>query len=104
MAAEPDGELLVLLRPRFLRGPLARWLQPHLKRRPYFRVHLDEIGTFIWQHCDGQMTVAQITGAMEQHFGERVAPALDRLALFLRQLEEGQMIQMNLPEEINPPG
>jgi hypothetical protein len=60
-------------------------------------VHLDEVGSFVWQRCDGQATVAEIAQAMEQRFGARVAPALERLALFLRQLEGGRMIRMHLP-------
>lgn len=93
VAAERDGERVVLLRPRFLRGPLAWWLQPVLPH-PHFKVHLDEVGSFIWERCDGKTTVAEILAAMEAHFGERVTPALDRLALFLRQLEGGRLIRL----------
>jgi hypothetical protein len=96
VAAERDGERVVLLRPRFLRGPLAWWLQPVLPH-PYFKVHLDEVGSFIWERCDGRTTVAEILAAMEAHFGERVSPALDRLALFLRQLEQGRLLRLHAP-------
>ncbi len=95
--AEMEGDRVVVLRPRFLRGLLARWLQP-LLRRPYFRVHLDAVGSFVWLRCDGSTPVGQIAQAMEEHFGKQVAPAVDRLALFLRQLEQGQMIRMHLPD------
>jgi hypothetical protein len=92
-----DGERYVLLRPRFLRGPFAWWLQPRL-RNPYFRVHLDAVGSFIWARCDGRTTVAEIADAMEAQFGAQVTPVVERLQLFLRQLEEGRMIRMHLPE------
>ena len=95
-----DGEaasLYVLLRPRFLRGPFAWWLQPRL-RNPYFRVHLDAVGSFIWARCDGRTTVAEIADAMEAQFGAQVTPVVDRLQIFLRQLEEGRMIRMHLPQ------
>ena len=97
VGAERDGERVVLLRPRFVRGPLAWWLQPILPH-PYLKVHLDEVGSFIWERCDGETTVAEILAAMEAAFGERVSPAIDRLALFLRQLEGGRLIRMRLPE------
>jgi hypothetical protein len=97
VTAEPDGERIVLLRPRFVRGPLAWWLQPILPH-PYLKVHLDDVGSFIWQRCDGRTTVAEIAEAMEAAFGERVSPAIDRLALFLRQLERGRLIRIQLPE------
>jgi hypothetical protein len=96
--AEVDGELYVVLRPRYVRGPLAWWLQPRL-RHPYFRVHLDAIGSFVWDRCDGQATVAEIAAAMEERFGGSVAPVLDRLQIFLRQLEQGRMIAVHLPDE-----
>jgi hypothetical protein len=96
VAFEGETERIVLLRPRFLRGPLAWWLQP-LLRRPFFRVHLDDVGSFVWSRCDGRANVAEIADAMEVRFGERVAPAIDRLQIFLRQLEAGHLIRMHLP-------
>jgi hypothetical protein len=94
--AEQDGELVVLLRPRFQRGPLARWLQP-LLRRPYLRVHLDEVGSFVWARCDGQSTLAEIAEALAERFGERVSPARDRLSLFVSQMLRGGLIRLLAP-------
>lgn len=94
---DEDGAVTVL-RPRFIKGPLARWLQPRLGR-PFYRVHLDEIGSFVWQQIDGQTTVGQIAQAMEQHFGERVDPAVDRLELFITHLVTGGMALLHLPDE-----
>jgi len=91
--AEQDGELVVLLRPRFQRGPLGRWLQPVL-RRPYFRVHLDEVGSFIWSRCDGKTTVAELAEALEAQFGQRVAPATERLLTFVSELRRGGLIRL----------
>jgi hypothetical protein len=102
VGCERDGERVVLLRPRFVRGPLAWWLQPILPH-PHLKVHLDEVGSFVWNRCDGRTTVAEIAAAMETELGERVSPALDRLALFLRQLEGGRLIRMRLPEADDDP-
>jgi hypothetical protein len=92
-----DGDRVVLLRPRFVRGPLAWWIQPALKR-PHLRVHLDEVGSFIWQLSDGTLSVGQIADALEERFGDSVAPALKRLRLFLRQMEGGRLIRLRWPE------
>lgn len=95
--SEKDEEgRVVLLRPRFLRGPLAWWLQP-LLRRPHFHIHLDELGTFVWDRCDGQTTVTEIAAAMETHFDEKAESAMERLRLFLGELGRGQMIQLVVP-------
>ncbi len=88
----PEGRA-ILLRPKFHRGPLARWVQPRL-RRPYYRIHLDEIGTFVWDHIDGATTVGAIAEGAREHFGERIEPIYDRLQLFLQQLEQGKMIKI----------
>jgi hypothetical protein len=88
----PEGRA-VLLRPKFMRGPLARWVQPRL-RRPYYRIHLDDIGTFVWDHLDGETTVGRIAERAKEHFGERIEPVYERLHLFLQQLEQGKMIHI----------
>ncbi|HEY3356520.1 MAG TPA: PqqD family protein [Polyangia bacterium] len=84
---------VVLLRPRFKSGPLARWVQPRL-RRPYYRIHLDDIGTFVWDHIDGATTVGAIADGARAEFGERIEPVYERLHLFLQQLEQGKMIKI----------
>lgn len=117
MAKEPDLELdhfrvrcmveheideddrVVVLRPRYMSGPFAWWLQPRLKR-PNFRVRLDAVGSFVWLQCDGVLTITQIVEAMEAQFGEEVTPALPRLRMFLGEMERGKMIQLIPPEEI----
>lgn len=93
---EPAGELVVVLRPRFMSGPLAWWLQPRL-RRPHFKVRLDAVGTFVWSRCDGKTTVGQLVAAMQQHFGESFEQTEQRLQRFLFELERGKMIRMIVP-------
>lgn len=91
---EKDSEknLAVLLVPRFRRGPLKKWLQPRLKR-PFMRVTLDEIGSLVWENCDGKKTVRDIGKILEDRFGERVRPVEDRLRLFFNTLYKSQFIQ-----------
>jgi hypothetical protein len=96
--AERDGEFVVLLRPRFQRGLLKRWLQPRL-RRPHLRVRLDEVGSFVWDRCDGNTTVAEIAESLAAHFGDRVNHALERLTIFVTQMQRGGVIRLLLPAE-----
>lgn len=93
-----DEDLVVVLRPRYMSGPLAWWLQPRL-RKPHFHVRLDQVGSFVWRLCDGEHTVAQIVEAMEQQFGESMDKALPRLRLFLGEMERGKMVQLVPPAE-----
>ena len=76
-----------MLVPPYGRGRLGRKLEKWL-RAPSHEVHLDDIGTFVWQRCDGATRVGSIAEAMREHFGERVEPVEDRLVLFLQQQGE----------------
>jgi len=86
-------DLAVLLRPKFTWGPAARWLLPRI-RRPFYKVKLDEIGTFVWDRLDGETTVGHVADAAREHFGERIEPVYERLRLFLQELETGQFIRI----------
>ncbi len=86
----------VLLVPRFRRGPLAKWLQPRLKR-PNFRVNLDDIGSFVWNLLDGRTSFTAIAQAMRGHFGERAEPAEDRLKKFLIILHKNKFVELYQP-------
>jgi hypothetical protein len=92
----PEGGA-VLLVPRFRRGPLARWLQPRL-RRPYMRVKLDEIGSFAWRMMDGKTRLETIAEAMQGHFGERVEPAANRLKSFYTILYKDGFVKLFTPQ------
>jgi hypothetical protein len=75
---EVDGRI-VLLRPepttRGLRGVMDRFFHRMSARR----VRLDEVGSFAWDHFDGQRTVGEVAEAMRGEFGEQVEPVEERL-------------------------
>lgn len=85
-----DGQL-VLLRPKFIKGPLARWLQPRIKRK-FFRVRLDEVGTATWQAIDGNRNVGEIADLLYEQFGERIEPRYERMSRFIDSLAKGAMV------------
>ncbi len=72
---------------------LTRKLLPKPKS-PAGRIHLDEIGTFVWEKCDGSHTVQEICEAMVAEFGDKVEPVKERAVLFLQQLYKQEFIQM----------
>jgi hypothetical protein len=93
-----DGEdgRLVLLRPKWTRGLMARWLQPRIRCK-FFRVRLDEVGSATWLLIDGSRTVGDICEALFVRFGEKVEPRFERGARFIRQLERGDMVTASPP-------
>jgi hypothetical protein len=93
----PD-DLAVLLVPRFRKGPLAKWLQPKL-RRPHIRVKLDKIGSFVWKRVDGSKPFASIVEDMRSEFGETIEPAEERLIKFFSILNKDKFIELYAPSE-----
>jgi hypothetical protein len=75
---EEDGRV-VCIRPRpetrGLRGLLDRFLDRMSARR----IRLDEVGGFAWRLLDGERTVKEVAALLQEEFGERVAPAEERL-------------------------
>lgn len=78
-----DGLVRILI-PRFTGRLLGRWLMPRLKK-PYFKLKLDEIGSFIWERCDGMRTGEEIAGLLAKQFPD-LEDASNRLGQFLAML------------------
>jgi len=92
---EEDGRC-VLLRPRLGTSRPGRWLAG-LAGDPHYRIRLDEVGTFVWKACDGRTSLGEIVQAMRSAFGDRVEPADERLARFVRRMLKGRMIAVEDP-------
>jgi len=87
----PDTGLVNLKRPKFKALLLKKYLSPLLSD-PYFRIKLDEIGTFVWREIDGHKNVAMIAAALEKAFGARVYPVHERLGKFIISLKRSRFI------------
>ncbi|MCU0663871.1 MAG: PqqD family protein [Myxococcota bacterium] len=87
---------VVVLRPKWTRGLLARYLQP-LLTRPYFKVRLDAHGSATWNAIDGVRTVAQLGDLLRDEFGEEVEPCHERVSKFIHSLFKGDMVEMRPP-------
>lgn len=86
----PEG-FLVLLKPKFSHPLLVKHIVPRMKK-PYFKIKLDEKGSFIWKLCDGKTTVKDIGLRMREEFGDSIEPLYDRLGVFLQTLEKSHLI------------
>ncbi len=85
-----DG-LVVLLKPKYFNPFLAKHLLPRMKQ-PYFKINLDEIGSFFWLNCDGTRTVLEIAKLHKENFGEKVEPLYERIAHFITSLEKNRLL------------
>ncbi len=66
----------------------------------YFKVRLDEIGSFVWEQIDGKKNVYEIGKIVEEKFKERVQPVEKRLPMFLKSMEKGKMIEFINREDL----
>ena len=87
-----DDGLVVVQIPRF-RSRWMGWFQRRLKK-PCYQLHLDKVGSTVWLACDGESTVGDIGKRLKDRFGEEIEPLWDRLALFIRQMRSGKLIEL----------
>ena len=88
---ELDDGRCVVLRPQFGEGRIGRWLASKLGDS-FYRIRLDDVGTFIWKACDGETPLTEIAGRLRAEFGARVEPAEERLARFVHSMLRSRMI------------
>lgn len=86
-----DGHINILV-PKYGKNPLGQWLATRLNR-PYIRIKLDRIGSFVWQLCDGRATVREIARRAQAEFGEEIEPVYERLGEFMKQLDRNRFIR-----------
>lgn len=87
-----DNNLAVVLVPHS-ESWLTRKLLPKPKN-PSQKVHLDEIGTFIWLKFDGTCTLKEICEAAQEKFGDKVEACQERTVLFAQQMFKRNFIKV----------
>ena len=93
---QTEQDRVVLLRPKFKLAWLKKVILPRMKH-PYFRIHLDEFGSWVWLQIDGKKTVYEIGGALKTKFGSDIEPVYERLGLFINQLARNRFITLEKP-------
>ena len=64
---------------RFLKKLIQRW-----GKHSYYKIQLDDFGSYVWESCDGRQRVEQIGRNLRQKFGENVEPVYERLGSFVK--------------------
>jgi len=87
-----ENDRVVILVPKFGNHWFGRWMMSKMEK-PKVRLKLDDIGSFVWQKCDGNNSVEQIARALSQQFGENVDPVYERLNLFFQNLAKSNSVK-----------
>ena len=66
--------------------------------KPY-KIDLDEIGSFVWELCDGSKNVEEITKLTKNHFEENIENVEARVELFVKQLHRNKLILLYEKQE-----
>jgi len=88
-----DGRCVVL-RPKFGTSRVGQWVALRL-RNPFYQIHLDELGAFVWKACDGDTSVGTIVERMRIVFDARIEPAESRVDEFIRTLVRAKMLGLD---------
>jgi len=86
-----ENELVVLSVPKFRNRLLVKLLVPLLKK-PEYRVKLDDVGSFIWNSCDGQLTILEIADLVMKKFGGDADALYARVAEFFKKLAREEFV------------
>jgi hypothetical protein len=86
-----EGDLVVLIIPKFKHPFLVKWFVPMLAK-PHIKVKLDALGSFVWNRCDGQTSIEHIGTEMSAHFGEPADALYERIGTFVAKLERSKFL------------
>jgi len=95
---EAGTKRVVILRPKYIYPPVRRLVEPFLKNK-VFKIKLDDLGSVVWQNCDGQTTVERIGQTLAETFGPEIEPIYERLSKFILQLQREKFIELLCPPE-----
>ena len=84
-----EGEVVLHIRHKGFTHFIAEKL---FDRPPVTHVHLEPIGSFIWQQIDGKRTVYEIGLLLREAFGDEAEPLYERLAVYMKQLEGNGLV------------
>ena len=86
-----ENETTVITYPKKF-GKMEKWLQNRIGGPEEVRRPLDKYSSYIWELCDGVNTVGDVIIKFDEKFGEEVAPASDRVQIFMKTLLDLNLI------------
>ena len=88
---EYENGIIIITYPKNF-GKIEKWLHDRIGGPEEVRRPLDRYTSYIWKLCDGENSILDIITEFDKKFGEEVAPATDRVQLFLEKLLELRLI------------
>ncbi len=76
------------------KGILNTICQKVLKKPRITKIHLDEMGSFIFPLLDGDMTISSLGEKVKEHFGDKAEPLYERLVKYIKILESYGFVEI----------
>lgn len=98
-----DKGLVVLMVPKFSNEKFNNFM--FRNRTKHFKIHLDELGTAVWQQIDGSRNVGEIVRILNESKENGLPEAEKRVTKFLTMLYESRYISFReLEDAAKKPG
>ena len=78
------------------KGVLKKITQIIFKKPKTSYIHLDELGSFIWENIDGKRTIFEISKAVKNQFNDNAEPLYHRLIKYFEILKSYNFITWKL--------
>lgn len=91
-AKSESGEVILTIPQNEKANALTRWFAKWLEVPKERRVELDEVGSYVWEACDGKNTVETIVRLTGQQFKMNRREAEVSVTMFLQMLHERKFI------------
>lgn len=76
------------------KGLMNRVFQKLLKKPKITYIHMEELGSFVWQIIDGESDITALGKKVEEHFGDKAHPLYERLSQYIKILESYNFITL----------
>lgn len=74
------------------KGVFNRIAQKLLKKPKISYIHLDELGSFVWQRLDEEKNIIALGEEVKEQFGQKAEPLYERLAKYFQILDSYHFI------------
>ena len=92
---DQESGRVIVIRPKYI-SEFGRKIMIPLLKQKNFRIKLDELGSLVWQNCDGNNSVEKIIKILQDNFGESQARLTERAVQFILQLQKQKFIELNM--------